>query len=277
MIERTAGTSGGEDGTDGARHRRILWLTLGFVAFAALQAYANAESTLTDFERAGIPQRSAHVWIWELSSLTLWVLLLPAIWWMVRRIRPPRVDWRLAAFLHLAATVPISVVHVLGMIALRFAAYAALGDRYGFGSLPAMMVYEYRKDAATYFLLGAFAAFAQWFVARPSSQVEAPDQDVILVPDGNVTHHVPVDAIDWAASAGNYVEIAWGPRVLLHRSTLAALAEMLGPRFVRIHRGRIVRRAAIERIETDRSGDFAVTLAGGTVLRGSRRFRGGLG
>jgi DNA-binding LytR/AlgR family response regulator len=64
--------------------------------------------------------------------------------------------------------------------------------------------------------------------------------------------------------------------MLLHRSTLAALAERLGPGFARIHRGRLVRRAAIASIETDKSGDFTVTLTGGAALRGSRRYRAGL-
>ena len=57
---------------------------------------------------------------------------------------------------------------------------------------------------------------------------------------------------------------------------LAAVEEALGPGFARIHRGQLVRRAAIRRIETDRSGDFTVTLEGGTALRGSRRYRAGL-
>lgn len=49
-----------------------------------------------------------------------------------------------------------------------------------------------------------------------------------------------------------------------------------GSGFARFHRGRLVRRAAIRRIETDRSGDFPVALEGGATLRGSRRFRPGL-
>ncbi|HEY0462726.1 MAG TPA: Nramp family divalent metal transporter [Polyangiaceae bacterium] len=118
---------------------------------------------------------------------------------------------------------------------------------------------------------GCFAV--ELLLARPEPAGEA---DVLLIADGSVTHRVPVDAIDWASSAGNYVEIAWGQRVLLHRSTLAALAGRLGPGFARIHRTRIVRRAAVEKVETDRNGDFTVTLSGGAELRGSRRYRSAL-
>jgi DNA-binding LytR/AlgR family response regulator len=69
------------------------------------------------------------------------------------------------------------------------------------------------------------------------------------------------------------VEIAWAPRTLLHRATLAGVAQELGDGFVQIHRSRLVRRAAIRRIETDRSGDFTVVLEDGTELKGSRRYR----
>ncbi|WP_213980207.1 LytTR family DNA-binding domain-containing protein [Sphingomonas sp. dw_22] len=275
MTERSAGTNGGECGTSGARRRRLVVLVLGFIAFAGLQLFVNASTSLADFANAGHPQTVLHVAIWELTSMTLWIALLPVIGWIVARARPPRLAWPWAIAAHAAATVPLSIAHVLGMIALRIAVYRAMGEEYGFGGIGERLLYEYRKDAATYVLLAAFFAFAIWWLSR-AEPAKAPEE-VVLVPDGNVTHHVPVDAIDWAASAGNYVEIAWGQRVLLHRSTLAALAETLGGRFVRIHRGRIVRRAAIQRIETDRSGDFTVTLAGGTVLRGSRRYRDGLG
>lgn len=74
-------------------------------------------------------------------------------------------------------------------------------------------------------------------------------------------------------AAGNYVEIAWRDRRLLHRATLSAVEATLAPAFVRIHRGRLVRRAAIRTLETERSGDFTVTLASGATLRGSRRYR----
>src|SRR3546814_14858678 len=95
----------------------------------------------------------------------------------------------------------------------------------------------------------------------------------LAIGDGSVTHHVPVDEIESVAAAGNYVEIAWAPRTLLHRATLAAVEAELGDAFVRIHRGRLVRRAAIRRVAPDHTGDFTVELAGRAVVRGSRRHR----
>ena len=274
MSEAASGISGGGRGTSGVvRRRRILWLVLAAALFMSVQAIANVESTVTDFHRAGIDQPRWHVWTWELSSLAMWIALSPAIWWIVARARPPRLGLPLAIGAHAVATVPLSAVHILGMIVLRLIVYRAAGETYTFDTPVALFVYEYRKDAATYLLIAGVLAFSQWVLARPDPVAERQGEAVLLVADGNVTHRVPVDAIDWAAAAGNYVELMWNGRTLLHRSTLAALAEQLGPGFVRIHRGRIVRRAAVQRVETDKSGDFTVTLAGGETLRGSRRYR----
>lgn len=276
MGEAAAGTNGGGTGASGAalRRRRLGRLVGGLLLFLAVQSVAIVESTVDDMRKLGVVATRGHVWTWQLSSIALWLALMPLLAWLVARVRPPRFSWPATVALHLLATVPVSAVHVVGMVALRKLAYAAGGETYRFGGWP-VWLYEYRKDVATYLLACAYLAYAQWLLARPAPAGPA-EPSVLLVPDGNVTHRVPVDAIDWAAAAGNYVEIAWGPRTLLHRSTLAALAEELGPGFARIHRGRLVRRAAVRSVETDRSGDFTVTLENGATLRGGRRYRAAL-
>jgi DNA-binding LytR/AlgR family response regulator len=70
------------------------------------------------------------------------------------------------------------------------------------------------------------------------------------------------------------VELHRASAPVLHRAALAEMERRLtGEGFVRIHRSRLVRRDAIVAVETKPSGDFAVRLAGGQVLAGSRRFR----
>ncbi|MGB3754617.1 MAG: LytTR family transcriptional regulator DNA-binding domain-containing protein [Parerythrobacter sp.] len=54
------------------------------------------------------------------------------------------------------------------------------------------------------------------------------------------------------------------------------MEDTLGNPFVRIHRSRLARRAALRRVDMLKSGDFTVTLANGETLRGSRRYRAGL-
>ncbi len=279
MAEIGAGTNGGGQVTTGTalRRRRILWLAGGLIAFLSVQAVANVESTLEDMANLGVIESRAHVWTWQLTSLVVWLALLPVLGWLVAWLRPPRFGWPVAVLLHALATAPVSIAHVVAMVALRKLVYAAGGESYGFASWPMTLLYEYRKDVATYLLASVFLAYAQWLLARPApaSPVQN-DADILVITDGSLTHRVPVEAIDSASAAGNYVEIVGGGRTLLHRSTLAALAERLGPGFARIHRGRIVRRGAVRSIQTDKSGDFAVTLESGAVLRGSRRYRASL-
>lgn len=279
MSETGAGTNGGDRGISGARLRRqrMGWLAAAFVLFVTVQAIANVESSVEDFARAGIGETRWHIWCWQLSSLFVWIVLMAPLWWLVARVRPPRVPLPLALLIHAAATIPVSLAHVLAMIAIRKLAYLAAGEAYVFGDWPMALLYEYREDVATYLMIVAFLAFAQWLLTRPAPAGAADESArVLLVAEGSVTHRVPVDAIEWAAAAGNYVELAWQGRTLLHRSTLAALADRLGPGFARIHRGRLVRRDAIRSVATDRSGDFTVTLASGSVVRGSRRYRGAI-
>src|SRR3546814_19754976 len=83
----------------------------------------------------------------------------------------------------------------------------------------------------------------------------------LAIGDGSVTHHVPVDEIESVAAAGNYVEFAWAPRTLLHRAPLAALEAELGVAFVRIHRGRLVRRDAFRRLAPDQRRDSTLGRA----------------
>ena len=277
MGETGTGTNGGDSGTSGEalRRRRLLWLGLGLIGFLVVQSVANVESTLEDMAKLGVVESRAHVWTWQLTSVVVWLALMPAIGWLVARLQPPRFPWVVAVPLHALATLPVSLVHVVAMVALRKLVYAAGGEGYDFGPWPMSLLYEYRKDVASYLLAAMFLGFAQWLLARPAP-VRAPEADILLVADGSISHRVPADAIESASAAGNYVEIVWGGRTLLHRSTLAALAERLGPGFARIHRGRIVRRAAVRSVETDKSGDFTVTLESGATLRGSRRYRDGL-
>ena len=112
---------------------------------------------------------------------------------------------------------------VLLMVGVRKLIYAAGGETYIFGDWGTELLYEYRKDVSTYAMSVVFIAFAQWLLA-PVAEPEG-EAEPLLIADGSLTHRVPVDEIDWISSAANYVEIGWGERTLLHRSTLAAMAE----------------------------------------------------
>lgn len=272
------GTSGGWRGMNGAQRQIALAVGGGFLLILAAIMVANAESMASEFAAAHVPVSAGHVWIWEASSIFAWLTLTPAIWWTVARLRRAAPPWWAVALIVIAATVPASLWHIGLMWGIRAAVYALQGQHYRLmGGIEHPILYEYRKDVATVLQFAAVALGAQWLIARAATPPPSvPSPRTLAVNDGAVTHHVPLDEIERVSSAGNYVEIGWGPRILLQRTTLAAAEAELGDRFVRIHRRHLVRRDAIRRIEADKSGDFTVDLASGAQLRGSRRYRDAL-
>ena len=277
-----AGTSGGWRGMSGAQRRLALAFGLGFLAVLLAVGVANATSMVADFAAAGTPVTAAHIWLFEASSILAWLSEVPAIWWLVLRIKRwwPRWWWIAAALA--GFTVIGSAWHIGLMVALRKAVYLAQGEHYTFTmGVDNPWLYEYRKDVASILQFAGLALIGQWLIARagdvpPPATAATEPVRTLAVADGATTHHVPVDQIDRVTAAGNYVEVGWRGRTLLHRATLTAVEAELGAGFVRIHRSQIVRRAAIRRVENDRSGDFTIVLDDGAELRGSRRYRSGL-
>src|SRR5690554_1887949 len=91
--------------------------------------------------------------VWEFSSAAVLFALVPAQLAFERRF-PFRSDrWRRVLPWHLLATVPYSLIHVLGMVGLRQVAYDAVGEVYRFGYWPTGLLYEYLKDVRTYALV----------------------------------------------------------------------------------------------------------------------------
>ncbi len=85
---------------------------------------------------------------------------------------------------------------------------------------------------------------------------------------------VPVEALTRAAACGNYVELHTAERRYLLRSTLSRLAQRLDPaRFLRVHRGHLVRSDQIVGLRPRAHGDAELQLRDGNTLLLSRRFR----
>lgn len=85
---------------------------------------------------------------------------------------------------------------------------------------------------------------------------------------------VPVEAVDWLASAGNYVILHAGHTTHVHRESMIALEERLDPsRFVRISRSAIVALDRIRSVSTDERGNSLVILNDRTKLPLTRGVR----
>ena len=271
-------TSGGESGTRGERRARLFALAL-FFALGAAFAIVNALSDIDERARLGRPVDAWEPWTWELTSFAGFLAIAWFVFLASQRLRPPSLSWPATLALHAALTILFSLAHVGLMVAFRYAVYAALGDDYASaGSAFEVLVYEYRKDLISYAVLALLPHVAARLVpaGEEPAAARAPEHR-IEVRDGSRTVRLAPADVEWAQAAGNYVELHGRFGTLLHRRTLAALAEELEPHgFARVHRSRIVRAAAIGAIETRPSGDFEVTLASGARIAGSRRYRGNI-
>ena len=219
--------------------------------------------------------RAVPIWepaVWELSSWLILLALAPAVMALTRRqpLRPPPAFGWLGW--HLPAGLAFSLLHVLGMGLVRSLVYAGIGGHYDPLAPLGDWTYEMRKDLLTY--AGLVTLYTIWRGPPPPAADPGEELPPIEVRDGTRRLFVPISDILWVEAAGNYVELHRASAPLLHRAALAEMERRLvGAGFVRIHRSRLVRRDAIVAVETKPSGDFAVRLAGGQVLAGSRRFR----
>lgn len=271
-------TNGGKSGTSGDERRARRLAFAIFAAVALAFAVVNALSDIDERRRLGRPVDTWEPWCWELTSLAGFLAVAPLVFALSQRLRPPRLPWPTALAAHALATVPFSLAHVAIMVALRHVAYWLQSDVYsGAGNWIEVLVYEYRKDLISYAVLALLPHVVARLVASRAASGPPPKEHRIEVRDGSrLVRLAPCD-VEWAQAAGNYVELNSRFGMLLHRQTLAALADELEPHgFTRIHRSRIVRSGAIAAVETKPSGDFEVTLASGTVVGGSRRYRSNL-
>jgi two-component system LytT family response regulator len=84
---------------------------------------------------------------------------------------------------------------------------------------------------------------------------------------------IRVADILWIESAGNYVELHLDGRTVLHRITLNRMETLLAPEeFLRVHRGAIVRRAQIARLDSVGDGSCRLTLRCGATVAVSERY-----
>jgi hypothetical protein len=259
-------------------------------AVGVVVAVINATSSIMEAQTGGAPIDPRAAWLYEISSVAMVVALSPAINWMAWKAPPPS-QMSLAALarvvgLHFGAACVFSLLHVIGMVALRKLGYASAGSTYLFaynGDLALPFFYEWRKDLLTYASNPAcYWAWGVWLAHQAAQALlaapRASTSDArIEIRDGSRVILIEPSQIAWIEAAGNYVELHVGGARLLARGTLAAFAERLVNRgFVRIHRSRLVNRARVAAFKPTASGDVEIRLDDGSVIGGSRRFRDSL-
>lgn len=269
------------------RHRR--WFEVGFwVVAVALSAIGNTITTSMEMTRAGLPHHPLEPAVWEWSSNLVLLALVPAIVLFTRQL-PLHLDtWRRQLPWYLLASVAYSLAHVLAMVAVREAVYAAAGGDYDFGAWPRQMAYEYVKDVQTFFNAVLLLHLYRFVVRRlqgEASLLAAPDDDAppvepvdrperFLVRKLGREFLVAANDIESLQASGNYVNLRVRGRDYPLRSTIAAIEARLDPaRFQRVHRSWIVNLEHIAMIEPLDTGDARVHLKDGSTLPCSRRYR----
>jgi hypothetical protein len=229
-------------------------------------------------------------WVWEWSSALVLMALLPAVIAAERRW-PIRFDtWWRNLPVQVLASVPFSLFHVGGMIALRMPAYAMAGSHYDFGTWWFNFGYEYLKDIRTYFLIvGTLMLYRLWWLRQQGEAklLAAPDDGVPVEPVERPERFLVrklgkefllnASEIEWLQASGNYVNLHVAGRDYPLRSTIAALEARLDPqRFRRVQRSYIVNIDHVASIVPLDSGDARVHLKDGASVPCSRRYRDAL-
>ena len=281
----SAGTSGGNSVTSGWRFEWPPFFLI--VAVGVVVAIVDATSVVLESQTGGAQIDPRAAWLFEVSSVLMVVMLAPFVGWIMWRV-PPLVDltpsgWAKFGGLHMAAACLFSLVHVVGMAAIRTAGYAATGHHYDFayqGDYVLPFFYELRKDILTYAAVAAgYWSWGFWQAQRAAQVLTvpvsgSPADNRIEIRDGARIVLVEPSTIAWVEAAGNYVEIHAGGAMHLARGTLAGFELRLAPHgFVRVHRSRLVNRARMTALKSTPSGDVEITLDDGRTLVGSRRFR----
>ena len=250
-----------------------------------------ATSALIEHARIGLETRTWEPFVWEYSSGLVIFALIPAVLYLERRAPFTLQGWKTVLPLHLLATIPFSLAHVAGMVALRKISYAFVDRTYEFGIWPTELLvelfYEYRKDALTYFLIVAVVNAYRLFRAKIEGGAVYAAPDTTGEPASSTADSAPSfwverqgmrlrldpSQIAWIEAAGNYVILHAGGRGYALRQTMKAIEARLDDKqFARVHRSTIVNRTQIKSVTSPETGAPRIELEDGTHIRMSRRY-----
>lgn len=269
-------------------HRWRRPLEIGFwVVLTLINGIANSITVLMDIRRVGLDFADWEPAAWEWSSGLMMLALVPGLVWFSRRFPTHWDTWRRHLPWHIAASLVFSLIHVVGMVALRKLVYASQGIDYDFGSWPAELFYEYLKDVRSYTMMVAMIEVYRFIRRRlqgEASLLDRPDEGEPVEPVDRPERFlvrklgreflIAAHDIEWLQASGNYVNLRVRGHDYPLRSTIAGIEARLDPgRFARIHRSYIVNLGRIASIEPLDPGDARLHLHDGGTLPCSRRYR----
>lgn len=261
------------------RYQVLFW-----VVIAIIQASLGAVTFIADYQRLEIPLESWKPIVWESSSQITGGLLIFAIVWFDQKLYQWQFEPIKKVLAHCLFTFVYSVGHVIGMVLIRKLVHYWMGGSYDFGDWSKELIYEYTKDAYSYFwIIGVIYAY-RFIVSRlrgeatvigEGEDTQPPDKPVrLLVKKIGKEFIIKIEDIEWIEASGNYMNLHVNNKVYPLRETMSNLEKRFDPkRFVRIHRSTIVNLDCVQEIQPLDSGDFQVTLNTNQQLKLSRRYR----
>ncbi|WP_439222828.1 LytTR family DNA-binding domain-containing protein [Idiomarina sp. ST20R2A10] len=272
-------------------HKRLVELILLFAIFS-INGLINATTVLMQDMRGN--ESAFLTWepfVWELSSAYSTLLLFPLI-----ALFTEHFSWQwkypLKSFLrYTGAAIVFSLLHVCTMVLVREFAYGFTASEYDFATNTNTFVfelfYEIRKDvwSFTFFVVVIEVyryALYQWLGdTKPIFQSSVPPAEshnvlpeVLLVKKTGKEFLIKTREVQWAESAGNYINLRIDEAIYPMRITMADFAEQAKfYGFVRTHRSQVINTHWIEHIKKLPSGDADIKMRDGTVLKLSRRFK----
>jgi LytTr DNA-binding domain len=222
----------------------------------------------------------ARALVHEISSHLIVAALLPAIYWLHCRWPIGRDSWR-HILVHVAAIVPFSLLHTVGMTGLRLLWFGGVqGELYSFPLTADRLLYEFTKDIVNYAMLSAATVAIRYLLERnaPAEPAAEPvggrPERFAVRKRGGSEIVVEVADIDWIEASGNYAILHIGGETFEIRSSLAKLETELDPRrFVRVHKSHVVNIGRVAEVTPWVSGDWRIRLQDGAEVNLSRRYR----
>jgi len=273
---------------DYLRYRRVFEIS-AWTLFFALVAASNVVVVLIEFGRRDVQIPLWEPATWEFSSMGVQLLLLPLILFFDAYM-PLRWKglWR-GLLWHFLFSIVFSVLHILGMVALRKWVYWLAGSHYNFGNWLVQGPYEYLKDWRAYFIYLALIYLYRFVLLRMQGEVsmlgESDANDGtesatdrigprLLVKKLDREFLIMTDNIERIEAAGNYVNLHVEGRVYPLRATMTNIERRLpAPTFVRVHRSHIVNVNFLLELELLDSGDATAQLKSGERIPVSRKYR----
>ena len=246
---------------------------LSMLAGTAFAAFALALLSTAQAGVALVHDGQAVPWIGLLRARIVdwfaYALFVPALYRLVRRhpIETARWPRTLALYLPLCPAVA----------AAKETVYVAVGEifRPGLFDLATILAQDFASELLTVWaIVGLLHAIV--FHQRSANDIRrrqgAELIDRIAAHDGRSFHLIEANLIEAIEAQGNYACLSTPHGAFLLRSTMVGLERRLGPRFLRIHRRRIVNLDRVARIEPRPRGEFRLHLVSGACVASARSY-----